>query len=961
MATPVERGPGSVGPTFTAPSVSVTQVTPQYTPEESEYEQFRDAVLTAAGGVASAVNARAAINNRLKTLKEQAATRVERDLSRAARGMQERRLRNADEARRTILLESGEKGIEWAERQFRTRMVNAGSAEEARLWEQAWKGAAQEVSRENAEARQQSFNAAARTMEQTSLQLRQLLSEDAGLEASLIGDGTNIGARVQDWMLTELSQAVDLDKMSKEDADLLIHQAIKQSFRISDDLIGVHTKRVQDSNELLGTQQLESDLYSTLTGEQSPSRLRNQVEVTLRDRLNHLTPDQQLTYARTTALKQLQTMADGGYGLDAMDRLGAASEVLNLRIGGESVFSPGERAQIAADLLTRAERTAGRAMDAEITRLRELQTEVVTLPDGRVMHRPALNPDAALVSPDPVTGMTPLDMRANELLGQMGLLRDPAELSPEGIRIVGAVRAQVASIRPQISRAALQRVEEAANANTVYGGEPGGDADKAHRFSFERRAHMSPSALNASGQSPLSGEELDAFKAQLLSVAEQAQVPRSVIEQWDGSPLDYSDENRDLNRVIAVSEARKWSNSDTQAQYGMPTELVRDKLALLSSGDPNRVESFAHFALSLEAGSNEAWDNFLTAKGVSANEAAAAQWVRIHSRLGAPGPQPVAADPLQLMAEVQDILAAPPVAGWLRGEAADMNLETSNAGNMAQVMADILTDAQKGVKFDPNKRDRYNRAVQSQLQAMFLSQGGTGQMMRQLWFAGRTVNPDLDDAQIGSMLWGWLQRDGWRFRQVGERMSLVVDPQGYTGEAGQDVGEHVSAQMARPFIPEYRAFLAEALDLGPTETPHTLQDLWYRTMPGFTQEDPFGEGVLTPRWSFGDQITDRLLDSRANYGGFVVSAQDPSGQRLPHITSVRDATLRWPDGTSVVIPKGTVLNVINPDLFVPQRRGVFVRPGTPFTGSGIAPPSGPMGSGPGFVPGQGTRVNTPFQ
>jgi len=959
MATPVNRGPGSVSNTFTAPSVNVTQATPQYTPQESEYERFRDAVLTAAGGVATAVSARAAINNRLKTLKEQAATRVEQDLARAARGLQQRRLQNADQSRQAILVEAGEKGMEWAERQFRTRMVNAGSAEEARLWEQAWQGASAEVSRENEEARQQAFNSAARTMEQTSLQLRQMLAESPELEAALIGDGTNIGARVQDWMLTELTQSVDMDTLSTEDADLLIHQAVKQSFRISDDLIGVHTKRVQDSNELLGTQQLEADLYSTLTGEQTPSRLRNQVEVTLRDRLNHLTPDQQLAYARQTALRQLQTMADGGFGLDAMDRLGAASEVLNLRIGGDEVFSPGERAQIAADLLQRAERTATQSMEAEITRLRELQTEVVTLPDGRVFHRPANNPDAALVSPDPVTGVSALDLKANELLNSMGLLRDPAELSPEGLRIVGAVRNAVNRARPAISREALKRVDEVANSNAVYGGEPGGDANKAHRYSFERRVRMSPDALRAAGQPPISAEELEVFKAQLVSVAEQARVPRSVIETWDGSPPDFTDENRDLNRVIAVSEARKWSNTDTQAQYGMPTDLVKDKMALLKSNDPNRLEAFAHFAVSLEAGNNEAWDNFLNAKGVSANEAAAAQWVRIHARLGAPGPEPVAPDPAQLMSQVQDIIGAPSPASWLGRDTGDLELQTSNAGNMAEVMAEIIGDAQRGVKFDPDRRDRFNRAVEAQLREMFVSENGAGRMLRQLWFAGRTVNPDLDDTQVGSMIWGWLQRDGWRFRKVGERMSLVVDPQGYTGEAGQDVGEHVSAHMNRPFRPQYRAFLAEALDLDATEVPHTLQDMWFRTVSGFDQEDPFGEGVLTPRWSFGDQVTDRLLDSRANYGGFVVRAQDGRGQELPHIVSVREATLRWPDGSSVVIPKGTVLNVINPDIFLPDRQEVRRRaqPSQPV----VAPPTGAMGSGPGFLPGQGTRVNTPFQ
>lgn len=910
--TPIQRGPGSASPDFTAPSVPV--VTPgrqlQQT-QPTEFERFRDVVLTAARGAASAVSARAQINSRLKQLKERAASRVEQDLNRSARHFQRRRLEEAVRKRQAILVESETRGVEYAEREFRARMTNAGSVEESQLWEQAWQQASKRVDRENEEARRQQFNSAARTMEHVSLSLRQELTEDPALEAQLIGDGTNIGARVQNWMLQEIGRQVNLDEMTEEDADVLIHQAVKQSFSISDKLTSIHTERTKRSNEILGTQQIEADIFSTLNGDQESNHLNRQIEVSIRDRLNHLTPEQQIDYVRRTATESLMAMADGKFGIDALDKLGTAVEVLDMRIEGEPVFGQGQRQQIAAEMLARAERSATREMQAEIGRLREQQTEVVTLADGTVVHRPSLNPDAALATVDPETGLSPVDEAANKVLADMGLLGDVSDFSPEAVRIVAAVRMEAMQIQRTAMSASNKKFETVANANTVFSGLPGGDANDAQEFSFERRAYMNDQALVAAGQSPISGTELQVFKQQLRETAATLGLSTRVIDTWDGSTLEYTDENRELNRIIAASEAFKWSNSETQAQYGMPSRLVRDKLALLRSNDPNRLEAFAHWVNNLNTGANEAWDNFLSAEPVSGNDAAAAQWVRVHARLGQPTGN-VEPDYTALMAQVQQIQNAQPVGGWFRTDTGDIELETSNAGNMAQVMAEIISD-ESGVAFEPDERDRFNRRVQAQLQKMFLSDTNTtGRMLRNLWFAGKTVNQDLDDAQIGTMVWQWLRKDGHRFRSVNDRAVLVVDPQNYTGEAGQDISDHVDSNFTREFSPEYRSFLIDALDIEPKDAPRNLQHLFLTER--FGAVDPT-EQILQPRWSFNEQVTDRLLESRAGYGGFVIQAQAQDGTVLPLPVSKKDAILTWYDGQSVFVPKGTVLSVINPDLY----------------------------------------------
>ena len=58
--------------------------------------------------------------------------------------------------------------------------------------------------------------------------------------------------------------------------------------------------------------------------------------------------------------------------------------------------------------------------------------------------------------------------------------------------------------------------------------------------------------------------------------------------------------------------------------------------------------------------------------------------------------------------------------------------------------------------------------LEGQLRNMIVSdRNGMGRALRSLWFAGNTVNPNLDDEQIGQMLYHWMRKDG-----IMRRMSL---------------------------------------------------------------------------------------------------------------------------------------------------------------------------------------------
>jgi len=744
MATPVERGPGSVSPDFTAPSVPVASPGPQLSPQQTDFERFRDAVVTAGRGVAAAVSARSNINARLKAMKEASVSRVEADLGTAAAGLQRRRLERANLQRTEILAEAGSKGMEWAERQFRNGMVNAGSVQESQLWEQAWRGAAQQVSRENAEARQQAFNSAKRTMSQVSRSLQQELAINPELRDELIGDGTNIGARVQDWMLSELGGVVDLDKLQEEDADLLIHQMVEQSFGVSDGLIKVSLAQTQSANEALATQQVEADVFSTVSNTQTAESLQKQIDVTLRDRLSHLTPDQQRDYVRGVVSTQLQEMASGAHGLDAISKLGTGRDLLNIEVGGGALFSAQERQELASQMLQQAQNTAGRLMDSEVARLREAQTQVVTLPDGRTIHRPAANADLALMTPDPVTGLTPLDEAGNRVLLELGLLGCSRDLSPEGALIVEAVRERARVQGRQVGTRAAKHSQSIANQRAVYDGIPGGNANEAHRDSVQRRVFMDDNALVAAQLSPPSAEEISFLRGAMI---EMASVPGSglnidAINNWDGGTIEFVPENAPLIRAVQTFDAQKWSHGPTQDLYGIPADLAEEKTALMISDDPMKVEAFAQWATNLMAGAGGAWENYLST--LDPNQAAAATLVRTQYLYGTGG-QRVAPDPQRLVGQVQAIMAAPSVGSWFNrqtGEPTDRG--AANISAYASVLAQAMKAASpQRIDFEENPKDPLSRGMQAQISEMLLSSSGNGRTLRNLFFAGQAANPDL--------------------------------------------------------------------------------------------------------------------------------------------------------------------------------------------------------------------------
>jgi hypothetical protein len=268
---------------------------------------------------------------------------------------------------------------------------------------------------------------------------------------------------------------------------------------------------------------------------------------------------------------------------------------------------------------------------------------------------------------------------------------------------------------------------------------------------------------------------------------------------------------------------------------------------------------------------------------------------------------------------------------------------------MSQVLSDIISEENRDADF--NEDGNLLAQIQNMIQS---DRNATGRAIRQLWFAGSVVNPNMEDSQIGAMIYNWMRKDGLRFHSINDKVVMLTDPVGYLGDQGGDVQRHVAQSFTKPFSPQYRSFLQEALDLKPVDVPHTLQQMLMQSSPSLRPlagRDAFTPGALIPEFNPRDQSSSRMLESRANYGGAVINGRQTNGVVVNPVVSVKDAVLQWPDGSTVLVRKGAVLNIINPDLFAPLPT---------FTGSGGSPTSTGIAIG-GSVPGQGATVNVPFQ
>lgn len=936
-STPVERGPGSVSPDFTPPQVGVATPGRNLRAASTDAETFRDAILSFGRGVGNAVSARAAINSRMNALKERAVAKVEGDLNRAARAFQARRLESADAKRRELLSEAAEGNISLGqlESELRSRMVNAHSAQEASIWESSWQKTVGQIEQDNAEEKRQAFNRARMTMQSVIAVTSAEIEEDQALKASLIGDGQGIAGRVQNHVLAILQESADLDSMTTEDAELLIHQATMQSAAIADQLRSEHQALVEDANERTGGRQLEADLFSTASGDQAPEFLRDQIEVTLRDKFGHMTPEQQESMVRDALSGTLDRMVGGDFGLENFD-LDAARAMLNQTVNGQKVFTASERQQMEARLFQQAERTLSETLEGEVAKAREDYSQVITLPDGEQVRVPAENADALLTLKNE-NGVSRLDLLADRLMDRVVGGKE----GPAADRLRGIIRDAQAQIVSRVERGADKWAGEMLNTSSYYSGgtvESTAQKNRAYHHSPAARVLRDPASLAAAGNQPPSQPEVAHLRQQYRRIAEAMGLDPEVVDSWDGSTIGT--DNRALRQIAEAHHA------NLHNQRGeVPPAAVADKMALLTSRNTDDFAAAVSFFTTLDGGPDGPWQSFLNGEGLSESDRGALIHLRRTMNLGAiswspdgapifQSPRSDAVDMEQLRAQVERIRQAPDRNAWLwaRADPDDSRDRSSNLDVIAKSWAEGIMAQDDPALYGQADWDMNATELAASLQNAINTRTDLQRFVAAVAQSQSALNAGLEDEDLAAVVGGWFDRAGVRVKRANGQAVLLTDPHNYTGSPGGDLNAHADEALTRPFAPWYRSALAEALGVEPGQAPANLQALHLmgRTATAdagliaaerdLTDTELREDLNVLSAFHGGTEADNQMrLLPTSQGGGSPIYVQTPEGV-LASPTAVNDVTVTAPDGSTITISAGQLLSVYNPVHFVPRPR-----------------------------------------
>ena len=919
-STPLRRGVGSVSRDFTAPQANVVTPGLNRKAQPTEAERFRDAMFSFGKGVVSAAQGRANINNQIKALKETSVRKVERDLNRHAAAFQTQRLQKADQVRRQILEDSDWRGPEWAERELRSRMLNAPSQEESAVFERSWKPANASIERNNAEAYRQKFNSAKMAVQQTGLQLTAQMNEDPALKATLIGDGESMGRRVQDWVLSEIAAASDLDGLEEEDADVLTHNAIVFAAGVTETLRSEHVKEVEQSNLYNGSRQMEADTIATLMGDQTVGDLGVQFGWNLTTHFSHLTPEQQIETVRTSLRKSIDSIATGQYGINAADNIRRVDELSKITVDGGYVFNEEEQTALKAAALQRGTKTVAAKSTAAIAAIEEGTYMPVPTGDG-VVYIPSAGNMAALMDRDE-NGMNAYDREEANILRELNLsgLENP---TPEESLLIKTVRD---TFTKSMVGAAKKQIKEDKDRNSYRTYHTGGvveNANDAHRGNPFFKMRLTSGELQEIDRPPNNVDDISFLKESVAQFIPEGHPAHATLNGWQGQPIEFTEENAEINRFFAMAEAFQYETSGGIQRNGFPKERAEYFMAQLQ-GNEWEVQAALEFATSMKTGANHGLDALIDqASGVSPNAEAAILYARTAYRLGQFGTDSGAGvDPAQMRSNVRAIMNARDINKWLTQAPNDYTSSEqyrSEGSDIANAFAAVIeSDFNEGVfNRDGNISTQVNNYIMS-------DSNGVGRNIRVLAGALKAANPSMDAPTIASLIYQSIRRDGYRARSVNGKMNLIQDPYGYVGGGDHSTVEaHIEHTMNRPFTGEYRAYLGEVLGIDNANIPQNMMQLgMYANKDMRKLLDPLNSPTgnqLKYLWNSSNDpdVRGSLMAPPEQFGGAIIDFKMHNDVQLA-LYSKKDGTFTTRNGAEVIIPAGQSLFKINPLMFTPD-------------------------------------------
>ena len=916
----VKKGVGSVTPTFTPPAVSVATPGLNQKAQPTKFEKFRDAVLLAGQSAAMAAQTDATISNKLKTLKEQAIARVERDQRLAAASIVRAQLEAATKARNDILTEGADKSPGWTEQRLRAGMTNANSVEEQGVWLGAWEKYRGLVKREDEQQEQMNFNAAARTAAQVANDLRLQIEEDPALKETLTGDGTGIGARVQDWVLAEAMNAApnvfDLPSGAtaeqEDNRDRIIHQLMEQSFSMGKALLKEYNGEVDQANIMAGTSQVGSDVYSALLKKQPPEMIEAQLDWTAERYFGSRAPELQRQAIKGTVQDSVMKMAAGSYGLDAIAKTGDLDTLLNVQFDGKPLYDHAEKVAIKAQAIAASANGFATILKTNIETWKSTQLVNVELADGSTVKRPSKDTDKLLYNAtDP--NESQIYKIQDQMFREMGLDWDTATTDQRALmtKLTGVVTQAVASGGVKVSKA--ERAYATARAWMQGAG---------NLTESEIVNGMDTTRATDAGYI-MTAEETQELRADLLRNAEMAGIDKRVIEGWDGSAIvDFSEENRPLWEALALVEAERYNTGQQNNPHiKMPGAEIDRLENFFNSTDQGKIEYAARVISKLTSGQGGTYAEMYNHANTAEPMKAVMSYVKATSRFGEANiikgtpefnqEQIALVNMTNIAMKGRAVYNAGARRGFMEGKS-EQDVEVPRFVEMADSLAEVwMTRAGSGIEDDFGRTSEAKAAIEAALQN---GRGHAFEYIQDLWMSFKTLHTGLDNIGIASLVDSYLKADGYAFRENGNgEMVLMIDRWGYTGSDGDNLQDNFDKLGTAPFSPEAREWIRQPGAFGiKLQDGEGMQELanHYFAQKGVKVEGVF-RFVQLPAFQ---GVDDRILRGPTQGGGAGFQVFDQEGAPLGTMDTRGESHYHMTDG-SVYNYHGSTNIAFTPQLY----------------------------------------------
>ena len=974
----IPRGPGTVDPEFTS-QVAVQQAGPAAVVQETPFERLERSLINIGTGLAGAAGSLAQQQRSLARMKDQAVARHERMIQSVRQGqatrhesLQQRRLQDVRNNQTELLLQAEQHNPEWLFRQSRIGFNNSASAEEQAMWSELLlesRKLADKFKVSQAQEHEndivQQFAMAGQTATVAVSEMVSNLQADPDLQNELMGNGVGIHQRVQDWVIAAAAEAApeifkidrnDPDRELKEEQrDQLIAELVEKSLRVGDGVVRQHTQKSEATSFQTGTDLIASQLLSYFEGKIGAEALSKSLEDTGRLHFNHLPEIEQERKLKMFLADSIEMATSGRFGTDV-------GEIENRVVAliAESSFNDLEAISVLSNA---SDRLSEMVVDNFVSLSQEAKlSRTVEVPfladDGTMQRRSVPDPKAhvTLSLPSPVDGRTEYDRIADRALIEAGLDGDPSDMSPTQLNAASRIRDVALELNERGQRDLDDIVQQQNNIRGVLNGDPQASASDAYDHmlltrTFSDSDQLAPHQL----RTILERDKLIRAKNKATGLPGAVTEPESRLI-WDGvSRLEFTPETRTLRRAVNELEAAAWNKPENITE--LPDNLLGDMQNKWTQGNPEQMMDVMFFTSSLtEQRQQQIYNSF----GEGSSQTFALRNA-IHSfKLAAnniefASPLPDLMDRARQTMSAQtpekflaDITSFPEFPG-------EDNRSVASAA-FAEVLsaAGLKTATERGGFLNalPNRNPASeHKERMTDIQSAFM--GPTKSTMDKMFGLWSVRVQRTGDSPVEAAIWvqGQMRSQGWHIVNFDGEATMVQDimqhfgsdeprARGATGKRRriitgigssllteetvpiQTFQERVAAYTRSPLMAWQRDAIQQALQLEPSETPRTVEEIYIRVPqivnPDFFR-DSFGNFVGGIRFVVSDgtnsdaQFT--LRKTAADFGGVIIQPLAFDGRLVPVARALQDVEYIGPDGEAHILRRGEPISVFTDQLF----------------------------------------------